>query len=343
MRNKRELTRRTAIALGIGGLATFSGYTIVKRGGTGGQSPNSVTSMSFSSCGKLLCFARGDGTIRLFDPAANREVGKIGGSAGTSISHLRIHDDDSWILSANGSSGTLQFWSLPEIQHSSHVILDARPTAFAFRPRRRSGVTPSPASAVVASADGKLSLYETGTMAALATGHGPGFVETFRYVDQRSKISSIAYSRAGDALVAGSTEGVVRVHRHPDLSVIFELKAPAPVNSIAISSDSRKIVAGLENGQVVGWRHNGKSFKHIASSDSANRAVCSVAFCGSRVVAASATGSVKVFSDIDALSSFIELEKSPSIRPLVASSASGDFIGVSWGDSVKVFNKAELI
>jgi WD40 repeat protein len=221
---------------------------------------------------------------------------------------------------------------------------DSTPSAIAFLPRRREGVTPIPAGIVVGTSNGSLSALEIGTKSALTTGHGQRFAEISRAEQESAKIDSIAFMAAGDGFATGSEDGTVRIYRYPELSLEFELSAGHSVNSVSFSGDSRKVVAGLSNGKLLVWKHNGSSFELHRSASPFSAPISSVAFCrDDKIVTVAKSGVVEVLLESKGFARGVELPVSPSRYPAASVSADGNYIAMSWGDDVKCFKTVDIL
>jgi len=227
------------------GIAVLSGHT------------STVTSVAFSPDGKALASSSDDGTIRLWDLATHRQIGRpLTGGSGSVLSVA--FSPNGQTLASGSDDGTVRVWSLATGRqigtsfngHPGNVgSFEPASTVMAFSPGGKS----------LAISSGQGSAHEQGSRARgdtvrlwdLATHRQIGILLTGHTLP----VESVAFSPDGKILASCSADGTVRLwdlatHRQIGRSLTGHT---GPVLSVAFSPDGKTLASGGADHTVRLW------------------------------------------------------------------------------------------
>jgi uncharacterized delta-60 repeat protein len=210
--------------------ARLPGIAALTRGGP------SVNAVTYSPDGKILAAGDGDGTVRLWDVATRRQIGRPLGQLGHARAVYTVaYSPDGKIVAAAGLDGAVRFWDVATHQEIGAPLRGDTPEIFSVR----------------FSPDGKI----------LATGGSGGTVQLWNVATHQqigsplaagsADIRGLAFSPDGRTLAtggySGTTSGVVRLW-----NVRSGRQIGSPFATLASAADA---LAFSPDGQTlgVGW------------------------------------------------------------------------------------------
>ena len=207
----------------------------------GDLSRDGVTGVAFSPNGKLLATAYGDGTVMLWNAAAEQAVGtplRVDTGA-VSVTGITFSPNGTLLATAY-DDGTVRLWN-PRTHHAVGTPL--RPSTNSISV---TGVAFSPNGKLLATAgaDGTVRVWNAaGGQALLATHTG------------NASVTGVAFSPNGKLLATAGADGTVRVWNASRCGRLPSRLIPATfaVNGVAFSPDSKLLATADADGTVGLW------------------------------------------------------------------------------------------
>jgi transcriptional regulator with XRE-family HTH domain len=287
-----------------------------------------VSSVAYSTDGRMLATGNADGTAWLWDTASHRQIAVLTGPTGavTSVAF----STDGTTLAAGSGDGTVRLWDMAtrrpggSLPTSSAGAVDS----VAFYPDTKTLAT--------ATTDARVRLWDVAT-------HRPGGSLS---TSPTGRVSSVAFSPDGTALVAGSTTGVwfwgLAANCIPSSPVAVLLRPAGPVSSVAFSPYGRTLAAGSGDGTVRLW--DMATLSQIAVLTGPTGPVSSVAFSpdGRTLATGSGDGTVRLW-DMATRRQITALTGPTGPVTSVAFSRDGKTLATSAGHTVRLWDVAYLI
>ena len=230
------------------GIAALTGHT------------DRIHSMAFSPDGNTLVTGSYDGTVRLWDVAAHRQIGApLAGHDGKIYSVA--FSPDGKAVASGADDGMVRLWDVATHRQIGAPLAghDDEINSVAFSPNGKTLAT--------GGADGTIRLWDVAThrqIGAPLAGHD-------------DKINSVAFSPNGKTLATGSADGTIRLW---DVATHRQIGAPLAghddkINSVAFSPDGKTLASGSADGTIRLWD---VATQRMARSWPTNSPVFDVAF-----------------------------------------------------------------
>ena len=159
-------------------------------------------------------------------------------------------------------------------------------------------------------------------------------------IDAGAPVSGLDVDSNGDLVAAALTDGRVRTWSIPEGRSLATLRSPAaPVQSVEVSSDGKKLL-GVGDGGVVVWRASGTSSAPLATFDREGRPLAAAFSSDGRTVATGDFGgAVRLWRIANRAPSGRLLPRgAPSPITAVAFSSDGSHLAAASGSSIDVWN-----
>ncbi|MGN6177040.1 MAG: WD40 repeat domain-containing protein, partial [Streptosporangiaceae bacterium] len=210
--------------------------------------PSIVHAVAFSPGGTLLATAGGDGTVRLWNPATGRAVGKtLRASARHGVNGVAFNRSGTLLASAGGD-GTVRLWNTATSRRVGKILHASARTTARYGVR---AVAFSPNGKLLATggADGTVRLWNT------ATGRP---VRAPLHASARWGVYGVAFSPDGKLLATAGGDNTVRLWDpatgQPVGKSLQTGSGPhGGVNKVAVSRDGKLLAIVYDDGTVRLW------------------------------------------------------------------------------------------
>ena len=206
----------------------------------GDPSRGGVTGVAFSPNGKLLATAYGDGTVRLWNAAAEQAVGApLRADTGTASVTGIAFSPNGTLLATAYDDGTVRVWN-PRTRHAVGTPFRASTNSVSV-----TGVAFSPNGKLLATAGGD------GTVRVWNAGGGQAPLATYT---GNASVTGVAFSPNGKLLATADADGTVRVwNPGGGRAPLATYTGNVPVTGVAFSPDGRLLATADANGTVGLW------------------------------------------------------------------------------------------
>lgn len=191
-----------------------------------------VTGLQFTADGKRLLSSSTDKSVRIWDLADGKQVGRI--DAPSALNGLTLSQDGKKLITA-GADKIVRIWELPSVDTPA-LALPAIPAASALSPDRK--------VLAVADPEGKITLFDLPGRKTLRvlTGH-------------QGTVHSIAFQANGSKLVSGGADKTVRIWDVAKGQSVLTLQGPATaVSSVAWQTYVPQVSSAGTDGRVSLWK-----------------------------------------------------------------------------------------
>ena len=197
----------------------------------------SVNSVSFSPDGKTLASGAGDGTVKLWDIATERNITTLDGHTAW-VSSVSFSLDGN-TLASGAWDKTVKLWDVATRQNIATFLHTGGVHSVSFSPDE---------TTLASGADwGEVRLWNVSTGANIATFGG------FWELEGGTRVISVSFSPDGTTLASGMLGGTVKLWDVATGAHITTLGHTASVNSVSFSPDGRTLASGLSDGTVELW------------------------------------------------------------------------------------------
>jgi WD40 repeat protein len=193
-----------------------------------------VAALAFSPDGKLLATGCWDNTVRVWDVAAQRQVGKLEGH--TQQLRTVAFSRDGKVLASGSADNTVRLWEAATLEEITTL---RRHTALV----KSLSFSSDDKTLASAGVDGTVQLWDVPTMQWRTTLPG-----------QRTNIDTVTFSPDGKTLATGGGDGTVRTWDPDTKNVVAILRGHVnPIKSLAYAPDGNTLVSGCYDGTVKVW------------------------------------------------------------------------------------------
>ncbi|CUA73703.1 putative WD repeat-containing protein slr0143 [Synechocystis sp, PCC 6803 substr. Kazusa] [Rhizoctonia solani] len=212
----------------------------------------SVTSLAFSSDGKLLASGSNDRTVLVWDIQNGTLTGGSDVGHTAPVNSVAFSPDGSHVASGT-NDGTIRVRQI----HGPGNIIDLSPPAGKPRPSVQS-VSFSPDGAYIVSGgkDSSISVWDLAKRALRTTPE--------QFQGHKESVNSVAFSPDGELLASGSNDCTIRIWRLSDGMPLHTIGGPKstvsndyehtdPISSVKFSPDGEFIVSGSWDATVRAW------------------------------------------------------------------------------------------
>ncbi|KAJ3125727.1 snoRNA-binding rRNA-processing protein [Nowakowskiella sp. JEL0407] len=230
-------------------------------------------SASFRDDGKLIVAGDGTGLVQIFDANSRAVLRTLTGHDGT-VRTTRFSSLKTQIISG-GEDKTVRLWDIPSasaisvlsehedyirsvstISDNPHLILSGSydHTVKLWDSRSNTCVSTmnhaAPVESIVPLPGGSLVASSGGNQIKVWDLTGGGRVLAVLSNSQKT-VTSLTLDGSGTRLLSGSLDRHVKVYSLQDYRVLFSMKYPDPILSVAISADDSKIAVGMATGLLA--------------------------------------------------------------------------------------------
>ena len=279
--------------------------------------PSTVYGVAFSHDGKLLASADGDGTVRLWNPATNRQIGQALHASGPTTARYGVRavafSPDGKLLASAGADGTVRLWN-PATGRRLGRILHASARWGVF------GVAFSPNGKLLASADGDGTVRLWNPATGQPVGEPiPSSIGSF------GGHGAVAFSPDGKLLAISSGDGTLQLWNpvtDRPVGPPHQTGAVYGVFGVAFSADGKLLATAEAGGTVRLWNPaTGQPIGTPLQPGNFYNSVLGVAFSpdGKLLAGADSDGTVRLWNPVTGR---------PTSAPLPT--GSGPTGGVEW-------------
>jgi WD40 repeat protein len=278
-----------------------------------------VAALAFSPNGQLLAAGCGDSTVRVWDVATQRQVGRLLGHTQPQLTVAFSRDGR--ILASGSLDNTVRLWdaaTLKEIANFRRHTAQIQSLSFSSDGKTLAS----------ASIDGTVQLYDVVTTQWRTSLPG-----------HRTPIGPVIFSPDGKALATGGGDGTIRVWDPDTKNVVAMLRGNTnPINALAYAPDGHTLVSGCYDGTVKVWDVTSKRDPTILTAQ--KPAFGSIAFSSDGKIVAvgdQPNRSIKLW-DTASRQQIGTLQGERGPVECVAMSPDGQTVAAGSGDTVRLWN-----